>query len=222
MPEINPIKKPPVLKDWAYQWIKDRIIRSQYPPGSLLKIEALSRELGISRTPIREAMLRLEQEGLVVTRRRVGSYVAEFSTQEFVELLEIRALLEGFGVQSLAGLLTEAELSELENMISACESAVNGGNPAAFTAHDIAFHNYLMERAPNPWLVKLMRPIESLRVRQRSIAPENLDHVIASLAEHRAIYEALRAVNGAQANARMNEHLRAIRERLLPKNPTQQ
>ncbi|MBN2555119.1 MAG: GntR family transcriptional regulator [Anaerolineales bacterium] len=219
MPEINRLKKPPVLKDWAYQYIKDRIFRSQYPPGSLLKIEVLSRELGISRTPIREALLRLEQEGLVVTRRRVGSYVAEFSTQEFVELLEIRALLEGFGVNLLAGLLTEAELAELENMISACETEVNEGNPAAFASHDIAFHNYLIQRAPNPWLAKLIRPIESLRVRQRSIAPENLDHVVASLAEHRAIFEALRAGNGTLAAACVQAHLRAIQDRLLPQNP---
>jgi len=212
-------KKPPVLKDWAYAWIKDRIIDSRYPPGSLLNIEGLSRELEISRTPIREAILRLEQEGLVTTRPRVGSFVTDISTREFVELLEVRALVEGFSVRSLANLLTKDELTELDEMIASCEKDVTEGNHEAFLTHDISFHSYLIDRTPNPWLAILMRPVENLRERKWSISPENLDHVLASLVEHRAIIDALRQGDGQLACQRMEEHLDGIRERLLQVAP---
>lgn len=208
-------KKPLVLKDWAYAWIKDRIIDSSFPPGSLLNIEELSRELEISRTPIREAILRLEQEGLVTTRPRVGSFVTDMSTRDFVELLEIRALVEGYGVRTLAGALSDDELAEMDAMISNCEQDVEAGNPEAFLIHDIAFHSFLVEQAPNPWLATLMRPIKNLRERRLSIAPENLDHVRASLVEHRAILDALRQHDGRLASERMHAHLNGIRKRLL-------
>lgn len=211
--------KPPVLKDWAYAWIKDRIIDSRYPPGSPLNIEELSRELEISRTPIREAILRLEQEGLVTTRPRVGSFVTDMSKREFVELLEVRALVEGFSVRSLANALTKEEITALDEMITSCEKEISEGNHEAFLTHDISFHSFLIDRAPNPWLATLMRPIENLRERKWSIAPENLDHVLASLLEHRAIIDALRQGDGQLACRRMEEHLDGIRKRLLQVAP---
>jgi len=215
MAASNRVKKPLVLKDWAYAWIKDRIIDSTYPPGSLLKIEELSRELEISRTPIREAILRLEQEGLVTTRPRVGSFVTDMNTRDFVELLEIRAVVEGYGVKSIAGSLSNSQLARIETMITECEHEVEEGNQEAFLTHDIDFHSFLMEHAPNPWLATLMRPIKNLRERRLSIAPENLDHVRASLIEHRAILNALREHDGQLASERMKAHLSGIKQRLL-------
>jgi len=209
------IQKPLVLKDWAYARIKERIIDSSYPPGSILNIEELSRELEVSRTPIREAILRLEQDGLVNTRPRVGSFVTDTSTREFVELLEIRSLVEGYGVRTLANTLTRSDLVELDSLIRECEREVEAGNQEAFLTHDIAFHSFLIDRAPNPWLAILMRPIENIRERKRSIAPENLGHVRASLREHRTILDALHERDGELACKRMQDHLQGIRERLL-------
>lgn len=212
--KVTQTAKPLILKEWAYEWIKERILNSTFVPGSLLKIEEISRKLEISRTPIREAFLRLEQEGLIYTRPRVGSFVAEISGRELEHLLEVRALLEGFAVRSLEGVLTEDELDELCQLLSTCEIAVQAGNLDAFEDHDINFHKFLMERAPNPWIGKIMGSIENLMLRKRSIAADNYDHVVASLAEHRAIYEALKRGSGQQASELMGAHLHAIEDRL--------
>jgi DNA-binding GntR family transcriptional regulator len=202
-----------VLKDWAYDRIKDDILHSRFPGGSLLKIDELAREFGISRTPIREAFLRLEQEGLIYTRPRVGSFVAEIRASDIVDIFEIRALLEGFCVEALEGLLTEEDLQELDRIIETCETAVENGHLDSFVEHDLAFHDYLIQRSPNTWLPKVMASIEDFTFWELNLAVQHLENVTASLAEHRLILEALRQGNGKLAGDLMRRHLCAIRDR---------
>jgi DNA-binding GntR family transcriptional regulator len=86
--------KPKDFKTWAYESIKDLIINNQFGPGTQLKVEELENSLNISRTPIREALLALQNEGLIEIKSRVGFFVKGITKKEFNDLFEMRELLE--------------------------------------------------------------------------------------------------------------------------------
>ena len=121
--KTQPEKPPLSMKDWAYQRIKENILNSTYPAGAPLAPDELARDFGISRTPIREAFLKLAQEGLIYTRPRVGTFVSEITMGEILHMLEFRALLEGYGIEQIAGELTDEEINELNKLLDACELA---------------------------------------------------------------------------------------------------
>jgi DNA-binding GntR family transcriptional regulator len=203
------------MKDWAYRRIKDNILDSTYPPGASLTPDELSQEFGISRTPIREAFLKLAQEGLIYTRPRVGTFVTEITLGEILQMIDFRALLEGYGVEQIAGDLSEEDIDELEAMVNTCEDSVGKGNNQDFVDHDFQFHSFLIDRIPNPWIKKVMVPIEEITIKERNFAKESLENIEASLVEHRAIVNALRQGDKKQAGDLMRDHWCAIHDRYM-------
>ena len=207
--------KPPVLKEWAYEKVKDDILNQRIEAGSALKIIHLATELEISRTPVREALLMLEQEGLIRTIPRVGYFVADINCSETVDLLEIRAVLEGWGVGLVCAVFSTDDCNALEKMIEKCEKAIGKVSPKVFVEHDIAFHNFLIERVPNSYLVKLIEPMDDLMYRERFLVATHFTNMTASLAEHRAILNALIEKNEKKVSDLVHQHWCAARERLL-------
>ena len=108
--------------DKAYQAIHDAIINAGYPPGHHLKEEVLSQEIGVSRTPVREALRRLANEGLVVFARNQGTFVEAFSAEDVDEIFQLRAMLEAHGAARAATRIDEPTLARLEEMTVEMES----------------------------------------------------------------------------------------------------
>jgi DNA-binding GntR family transcriptional regulator len=111
------LDKPVGLTDWAYEQIKEAILKIQFAPGTQLQIETLVAELGTSRTPIREALLRLEKDGLVRVVPRVGFFVKEFTYRDLEELYEVRELLESRAVKNAVSNLLDEDLDLIDKLL---------------------------------------------------------------------------------------------------------
>jgi DNA-binding GntR family transcriptional regulator len=207
--------KPPALKDWAYNKIKEDILDLRVPPGSKLPVNRLANELGISRTPIREALNQLHCEGLVLVESRVGFFVAPMVKQDLEDLFEIRILLESYAAQKTALSITENDLSHLEELNNACLRAIEMGSEDSFLKVDISLHGLIISRAGNPRLLSFIQDIEDLTHRELSLGVRSIENVRASISEHQHLLEALRQRDSELASKAMYEHLCNVKERVI-------
>ncbi|MHB1517170.1 MAG: GntR family transcriptional regulator [Acidimicrobiales bacterium] len=207
--------KPPALVDWAYRSIKDAILNLEIAPGTQLRAEELAQNFGISRTPVREALLRLEQDGLVRTVARVGTFVAEITASDVAELFELRGLLESHAAKKAAGALSEEALVSIDRLLAEGATAVGRGDLKGFQTSEIEFHDHLLRAAGNRRLLAVMSLLRDLTHRQRALSLGVRDNVEQSLAEHRAVAAALRRRDAEAAGQLMAAHLGAARDRLL-------
>lgn len=208
-------RKPAALTDWVYATIKDAILSLELPMGSQLKIDELAGKLDCSRTPIREALLRLEKDGLVEVVPRVGFFVTQITRRDLKELLEIRELLEAYAVRTAADALSDSDLNYLDQLLDLGEKAVREGDLEQFQQVEIDFHTRLMELAPNRRLTEAMNGLQDLTYRERMLALRSPENVRETLLEHRRIVEALRKGDGELAARMMAEHIAGVRTRLI-------
>ncbi len=208
------LPKPGALSEWAYRAIKDEVLHLRIPPGRQLRIEELASQLGISRTPVREALFKLERDGLVQIVPRVGFYVSELTQHDLRELFELREILESRAAERAAQNLTESELEHLQELLVEGTAAVEQGNLARYLEIDIEFHNQLIQHADNRHLIAMMESVRDLTFRERVFSLRSPGNVRATLAEHRSILAALQHRDGTLAGQLMAQHLRAASERL--------
>lgn len=209
------LARPAALKDWAYETIKAEILNLRIRPGAVLHVNDLADQLAVSRTPVREALLRLEGEGLVRVESRVGFFVTEITRDDLENLFELRALLEGYAAQTAAPFLTEDDIDQIERAFDSCSQAIGQGQVQEFMEADVAFHTLLMERAPNPRLAEMMSLLEDLTHREHVLGLRSSENVRESCAEHQEILKALRRQDGELAGQLMRKHLCAVRDRLV-------
>jgi DNA-binding GntR family transcriptional regulator len=209
------VERPSALKDWAYDTIKEEILDLRLKPGEQLHIDELAERMEISRTPIREALLRLQGDGLVTAVSRVGFFVTEITRRDLEELFEVRALLEGYAVRQAAKLLTEAELRDLDQLIEASREAVEAGDLARFLEKEISLHSLLTERSENRHLVSMMESVQDLTTRERMLSLQSIENVQESLEEHTRIVAALHEGDEKLAGRLMRRHIMAVRGRML-------
>jgi DNA-binding GntR family transcriptional regulator len=144
----------------AYTELRERILSGAYSPGFRLVIDALAEELEVSTLPIREAIRRLEAEGLVVFRPNAGAQVAPADPALFEEMVVSQALLEGFATAGAAPLLTEEDFEQLEafnHRMAECMDRIDG---LGFGQANREFHLYIYERCPNAYIVELLKDTE--------------------------------------------------------------
>ena len=207
--------RPSALSDWAYQIIRERILNLLYAPGEQLQVEKLSEAMQVSRTPIREALLRLEQDGLVRSVARVGFFVVEISEKDLEELFEVRELLESYAASKACRCMTESDLAELEKLIQRGTSCAERGDLDDYLDADGAFHGLLIARAQNERLVTMLFSLHNLLHRQRKLSVRSPENVRGTNSEHRKVMDALRAHDAELAGRRMGEHLHSVRDRML-------
>jgi DNA-binding GntR family transcriptional regulator len=215
MDTIAQTSRPSALSEWAYQVVRERILNLLYAPGEQLQVEKLSEAMQVSRTPIREALLRLEQDGLVRSVARVGFFVVEIAEKDLEELFEVRELLESYAASKAARVLTERDLAELESLIQRGTACADRGDLDDYLDADGDFHGLLIARAQNERLVTMLSSLHYLLHRQRKLSVRSPENVRCTNSEHRKVVDALRAHDAALAGKRMGEHLHAVRERML-------
>ena len=197
--------------------IRSRISRGVYVPSSGLSEAALAEEIGVSRTPIREALKQLETEGLVVVRPRVGTFVSAPSRREVNELFEVKEILEGAAARLFAMRGDIPELEELRENVQQSERAVAEGNLDRYVELVHQYHGLIMRGAGNSKLTQLYQTLMNqllhsqfvhLTVRSSGRAPQ-------SDREHHGILEVIEARDGATAERLMRDHVRASHAALM-------
>lgn len=194
-----------------HEWIVDGTLK----PGEHLREQELAEVLGVSRTPIREALLLLEESGLVETQPNRGTHVTQLDINDVKHIYPILELLEPMAVRLLEGRIGEAEFQALERANADIEKAVEGRIAGGAAWADEQFHRLIGGRCGNP---ELERIIADLRVKLRRMANAYFyGRVIAerSVIEHAAVIEAMRAGDFERAAQASAAHWRGSLERFL-------
>ena len=195
------------LRDVVIENIREAILKGDFPAGMRLMESHLAAELGVSRTPIREAIRNLEQEGLVVMIPRRGAYVADISIQDINEVYEIRSALEALAAGLAAERIEKPEIEEMDRYLLAMKDAVNKLDYQRIVELDTQFHDVIYRASRNK---RCMNIINTLRqqitsIRARSLPyPGRLDEM---LLEHRAIVDAIAQRDVEKAQRAVTTHM---------------
>lgn len=128
------------LRDVVFENLREAIVEGRLKPGQRLMEVQLAEQLGVSRTPVREAIRKLELEGLVVMLPRKGAYVANMSLKDLKDVLEIRASLEGLAASLAAERISDEDIKKLEFIIEEFNDSINESNVEALLKKDVEFH----------------------------------------------------------------------------------
>lgn len=188
----------------AYRRLLDNIRAGTLLPGARLRETEIADMLGISRTPVREAIRQLEADGLVIHLPRQGATIRTLDHAEVIELYEMRAVLEGTAARLTARVASSVELAELMDLNAELSAA--GAGPAAQDLNR-QFHRTLMESARNRFLVKAMSALQKTLLILGPTTLAEPGRAAAAVAEHAAVLEALAARDAASAEAAMRVHV---------------
>jgi DNA-binding GntR family transcriptional regulator len=203
------------LHQRAYEALLRLVAQGVLRPGASLDEQALAGRLGISRTPVRAAIARLTQEGLVVNLPYRGASVRQFTAQEIDGLYEVRAALEALAARRAAQRITAAGLDGVRALLDECQAALEANDYASYGEADARFHRALAGAADNPILVELL---DSLRLRIqlfRDLANREAGLRERAAAERAQILAALERRDGEATARLLAEHIDSVRRTVL-------
>jgi DNA-binding GntR family transcriptional regulator len=205
---MNDVNSSPLRRsEWLSEEIEERIVTGVYPPGTRLDEQDLATRFGLSRTPVREALIQLASIGLVEIRPRRGAVVPEMSAEQLYEMFEVMAELEAMCGRMAARRITPDEQVLLQQAHQACETARSAGDPDAYYKLNEAFHRRIYEASHNSFLTeqalalhRRLRPYRRLQLRVRN-------RMNSSFAEHAEIVAAIVSGDSGLAASRLQAHV---------------
>lgn len=203
------------LADQAYAWLKEQILTQQLLPGQRLSVPAIADELGLSRSPVREAVQRLVQEGLGTERPHQGAVVASADLPSLVQLYEVRAVLEGLSAELAAGAGDESLDADLSAIQGRHRSAYEEGRRPDVILADMEFHRRILQAAGNAELFRITEPILQKMFLAMLASEEHWP--TRALAEHQAVIDAIHERDPHKAQRSMTRHVKRVRQSLLAK-----
>lgn len=201
-------------KELAYAEIKNRILNGYYRPGEVFSESAMVTDLGISRTPIREALVRLEQEGLVRVIPKCGVTVRTLTLSELKSLFEMRRILEPYVIRCYGQQIPKDQIREIwEEMIRAYTASDAQRQYDA----DARLHSLIYSTAQNPYITKFVEQAVSENARIRALSGVLPARLTVSYMEHKEIVDYLLAEDWEAAASSMERHLDVAFEQAVKK-----
>lgn len=195
---------PRALYEEVAERLRQRIFRRELEPGSWIDELKIAEEYGISRTPLREALKVLAAEGLVTMKVRRGAYVTEVSEKDLADVYHLLALLESDAAGVVAEQAGDKELGELQRLHDELEAATE--DRETFFALNERFHMRLLDMAANRWRQQMVTDLRKVMKLNRHNSLFKTGRIEESLAEHRAVMQALLARDAELARQRMQAH----------------
>ena len=201
------------INEQVYEAVEAAIVRCELEPGAVLGDRHLADLLGVSRTPVRDALHRLESSGLVERRGRMGWMVSTFVLQDVRELFELRRVLEPLGLERLSETWDEAVVRELSHSFEKFPERLTEDLLLDYLHDDHRFHKKIVECSRNGRVIRFYGTVEKQIDRIRHYLSYNYEgRVEASLKEHREICAAIAACDLSAATEALNDHLRDVEE----------
>lgn len=195
------------LRDVVFKKLRKAILTGALKPGERLMEIHLGEKLGVSRTPIREAIRKLELEGLVVMIPRRGAIVAEITEKSMKDVLEVRRALDVLSVKLACKRITRDKIDLLEKACEAFQEATQKGDLKEIARQDVFFHDVIVEAAENDRLLQLMHMLSEQMFRYRFEYIKDVEQHANLAKEHWAIYESIVKGDVEKATTLSREHV---------------
>lgn len=204
------------LRDQVYSELHNMILINEFPAGSRLNEGELAKRLGVSVTPVREALNKLNGDGLIYSDPQGRSFVRSFSDDDIRNILDIRCALEVLALEQAFADLGAADLAELEEIQRsyAAEYQNSPPNYKAAALWNACFHDYFVRKTGNTWLQSMLDSLNTYSSLARAPITRTSDGR-SSIAEHREIIDALKASDLERAVRGVRKHISRMREDLL-------
>lgn len=207
---LSPVSGPVSLEKLAYDSIKSAILAFQLLPEENLVETDLARQLGISKTPVRDALSRLEKEGFVEKIPYKGYTVTGISQQAVIEIFEIRATLEGLSARQATPNFTEQDLETARELVFHHNEATRQGDTQSASELNKQFHALILSKAKNSWLRQILGNLEDHLSRYRLLSNFQAGRLEKSAEEHNAILGAIIARQPEKAEQAVRTHLLSV------------
>lgn len=204
------VQKP--LKELVYLELKHKILTGEIASQTRLMEIDLSEKMNVSRTPIREAIKRLADEGLVKVEPRRGAYVANISIKDMLNVFEVREDMEGFVAKLASERITDEQKAELEKIAHEYEDAIKHPNKEAIIELDEKFHNFIVDCCNNDTLSELINYVQELSLRFRYLYYDDYTLYESTADQHNRIMKAINEGRSEEARFEADAHVKALKE----------
>ncbi len=206
------------LSNQVYAILKEMIANYRFQPGARINVEEIAKELSVSRTPVWEAISRLEQEGLVEHVPNVGTFMKVLTPEEALNLYEVREVLEGMAARLAATRIKDSAIEKMAKCLEKQKEVIRKQDLIGYSRLDFEFHAVVYEACGNPYLQELL---ETLKNKMRPITM-HIKHVLPRLyKDHKQLLEAIRARDPERAEKAFRMHnqliMRLLQEEILKK-----
>lgn len=195
------------LRDVVFHTLREAILRGELKPGERLMELQLAAKLGVSRTPIREAIRMLEQEGLAVTIPRKGAEVAKMTEKDMEDVLQVREALDELAATIACEQMTAEQLEVLKSTMREFEEYTKTGNVKKIAEADVKFHDIIYQATGNPKLVNILSNLREQMYRYRIEYLKDEKNYPVLIREHSEIVEGLMAKDKTKVTAAMHRHV---------------
>jgi len=220
-----------VLTDYAYSSILEKILTSEIKPGERIREDLLAKEFGISRTPVREAINQLVQNGFIVNIKRKGLYCVKVTRQDLLDLMDLRMALESLSLSKCIELCNEEDIQNLQSIIDDFYRQYNHilNNPDANSGrniaylhnnYDVKFHVSIANVSKSNRLIKYISEVENtLLIARQNIYKSEWAKEIVSLSwqQHESLLEAIKSGNSTAAIDMLKQHLQLMKDTQVDK-----
>jgi len=208
------------LKDRAYNAIKEAILSLKLEPGTPLVENDMAQQLGISKTPVRDALQELEREGFVTRILFKGTYVTDVTMKDMAEVFQLRAVLEGLAARLAAPLFTPQELEHIAADLTAAEAALAEGNLTLCSERGQQLHKAIINKVDSQRLSSIIHNLDDHVQRFRALSDRITGRLNKSVKEHRRVLDAFYRKDADAAEHAMRGHLFSVLQDLsLPGEP---
>jgi DNA-binding GntR family transcriptional regulator len=215
MTKLDKIDKPASLAEIAYVALRESILTFKLVPGTIYNEAAVAADLGLSRTPVREALLRLSSQGLVTFLPRKGFELVRYTPKDVEEIFELRQTIETAVLRKITRRVSDLETARLEEALAMQRAAAARGDAFAFMNSDRVFHNLLCEFADNSRLMSIAENFQDLCHLMGTRALTDNGRMAKAIIEHEMIVSAIRQKDPEKAARFMRDHLEKIRTSVL-------
>lgn len=206
----------PSLKESAYNIIKHRLLNLEFPPGSRIREDLIAEDIGMSRTPVREAINQLVSEGLINSTPRKGLFFIDLTMEEINDIIDVREQLECLAVKKCIDRIDENGLNRLEEIIKSAEESLRQEDYKMCNELDSSFHQEIVQSTGNRKLIQYLKEVEDFMHIARAMEKMTLarQRVEKSLEQHWSIFDSIKARDKTAATEALIRNIEQLRSHL--------
>jgi DNA-binding GntR family transcriptional regulator len=204
-----------LIAERAYLELRDRIVTLRFAPGTVLREDELMADLGIGRTPLREAVKRLALESLVAVQPRRGTYVTEVDAAEIVHITEVRAELEGYAAELAARRMDAGARRLAGTLLEQVERLERGDDQEALMRLDRRIHGFIWEASGNPYLIETLERYFSLSLRIWYVVLDRVPGLAHAVHDQADLLRALTERDAQRARTTMRDHVLEFQREII-------